>query len=326
MIDEDRDMRTPIEPLWQRLVAGVLRAVMRATLSRTLSADLPVATQRRRLLMATRLTLAPRGIDFSAGRCGGVPGEWVTGRGTQQSRGAVLYLHGGGYATGAPATHRAVTGHLAARCQARVFAADYRLAPECPFPAGLDDALAAYRGMLAEGLQPSEIVIGGDSAGGGLTLAVALQLRSLGEAMPRALVLFSPWVDLTGEQADTQAAEIMLTPALLSKCASAYAAGRDLRDPLLSPLFADLRGLPPTLVQVGTDELLLPDSRRLRERLEIHGVPVRYEEYPRRWHVFQVNAGLLADADRALGSVARFIRDAGVGYGTGNRSTPPSAG
>ena len=300
------------ESTGQRIIAGVLRSVLRRMLGRAFQAGSPVEQQRRRLRQATRLAFLPRGPGFSAAVCGGVPGEWVAARPRGQATLTILYLHGGGYVAGSPRTHRVITGHLAAHCGARVFAADYRLAPELPFPAALDDAVAAYRGLLAEGLAPGDIVIAGDSAGGGLSVATALRLRELEQPLPRALVLFSPWIDLSLEQLPHAApGEVMLTPQWLAEGARAYVARTDARHPLVSPVFADLRGLPPTLVQVGTDELLLGDARRLHERLRAAGVAVRLEEYPRRWHVFQASAGLLADADRAIESVARFIRDGG---------------
>jgi acetyl esterase/lipase len=294
----------------QRFIAGVLRFVLRATLSRTFRAGLPVEQQRGRLRRVTRLTLPPRGASFAAAACGGVPGEWVTARGRAQAPLTLLYLHGGGYTTGSPATHRALTGHLAARCEARVFAADYRLAPEHPFPAALDDAVAAWRGLHDEGVEAGRIAIAGDSAGGGLAVATALRLRELGEPMPRALVLFSPWVDLNLDRLPpAPPGEVMLTLPWVRECAQSYAGTTDTRHPLVSPVGADLRGLPPALIQVGTDELLLHDARRLHQCLKAAGVDSRLEEFPRRWHVFQANAGVLADADRALESVGRFLRE-----------------
>jgi len=291
-------------------IAALLRRVLRTTLRRTFRAGLPVLQQRRRLQWVTRLTLPPRRASFSAATCGGVPGEWIRARDDERAALTVLYLHGGGYTTGSPATHRALTGHLALRCDARVFAADYRLAPEHPFPAALDDAVAAFRGLLGAGVPAGRVAIAGDSAGGGLAVATALRLRELGEPMPHALVLFSPWADLTLDQlSPAPPGEVMLTLPWVIECAQAYAAGADPRHPLMSPVAADLRGLPPTLIQVGTDELLLPDSRRLHARLQAAGVASRLQEFPQRWHVFQANAGVLADADRALEAVGRFLRE-----------------
>lgn len=297
-------------PAGQRAVPAVLRAALRLGFSRTFRAGLPVERQRARLRTLARLTLAPGGVGFAPAPCGGVPGEWVRVRGAQLGPTTILYLHGGGYCTGSPRTHRAITGSLAVLCAARVFVADYRLAPEHPHPAAVDDAVAACRGLLGEGVAAGDLVIAGDSAGGGLAVATALRLRETGLPQPRALVLFSPWVDLTlAELGPPPPGEVMLTLPWVRECAAAYLAGHDPRGPLVSPLGADLRGLPPTLIQAGTDELLLPDARRLHQRLGEAGVTVRLEEYVARWHVFQASAGVLADADRALESVARFLRD-----------------
>lgn len=309
MREADLRIRETGETSYQRAVAGVLRSVLKLTLGRTFRAGLPIDTQRRRLRWVTRLTLPPRGSDFEPADCGGVPGEWTRVVDGPAPSLTFLYLHGGGYCTGAPSTHRAITGHLAKLCGARVFTPDYRLAPEHPFPGAVDDAVAAFRGLVAQGADPASIVVAGDSAGGGLSVATALRLRELLLPQPRALVLFSPWVDLTLEQTGPPPpGEIMLRLSWVRECARAYVAAGDPRDLLASPIGADLRGLPPTLIQVGTDELLLNDSRRLHRKFQADGVRVDYEEYPRRWHVFQANAGMLADADRALESVARFVK------------------
>jgi acetyl esterase/lipase len=301
------------EPWHERLVAGALRLALRTLLMPTFRPGRPVGEQRRRLERIGRLMPAPRGVTFEAGRCGGVRGEFVRTSRPPESPGRVLlYLHGGAYCLGSPATHRAIAGRLARLTGSVAFVADYRLAPEHPFPAALDDAVAAYRGLLELGHGASDISIVGDSAGAGLTLATAVALRDAGLALPRALVAFSPWVDLG--QVDRGAVppgEVMISPAWVAECAGWYLGGRESTEPLASPIHADLRGLPPTLIQVGMDEVLLPDSRRLHAALVAAGVVTRLETFPRRWHVFQANAGVLADADRALASVARFIEARG---------------
>ena len=302
---------TERESAGQALLAAILRGALRLTLRRTFRAGVPWERQRSRMLKVTRVTLPPRGTRFEPGTCGGIPGEWVHARSGAQPTLTILYLHGGGYCLGSPATHRALTGHLAVRCNARVFAADYRLAPEHPFPAAVEDAVAAYRGLLAQGISAHDLVIAGDSAGGGLSVAAAVRLRELGVPLPRALVLFSPWTDVSLAQLPPPPpGEVMIAPPWITECARAYVGAGDPHHPLASPVNADLRGLPSTLVQVGTDEILLGDSRRLHERLRAAGVAASREEYPRRWHVFQVNAGVLADADRALASVAAFTQRA----------------
>jgi epsilon-lactone hydrolase len=299
------------EPLLERFVAAVHRRLLRTLILPTFRAGRPIAQQRMRLHRISRLMLAPRGVEFRATHVGGIPGELVAVKNPPDGSAGrvVLYLHGGAYCVGSPQTHRTITGHLARSAQARVFAADYRLAPEHPFPAALDDAVAAYRGLLAEGHATGSITLAGDSAGGGLALATALRLRSDGVEAPGGLVLFSPWVDLCRQHAEPPARnEVMLSGAWTAECARHYLAGRDAAQPLVSPIGADLRGLPPTLVQVGTDEALFDDSQRLHAALQSAGVAAALQVYPRRWHVFQANAGLLADANRALASAGRFIR------------------
>jgi acetyl esterase/lipase len=293
----------------ERLVAAVLRTVLRATLLPTFRSGRPIPEQRRRLELITRLTLPARGVVYAAASCGGVPGEFVHARDVAPGSGAILYLHGGAYCVGSHVTHRSVSSHLARRTDANIFVADYRLAPEHPCPAAVDDAIAAYRGLREQGWAPGQVAFVGDSAGGGLALAAALKLRELGELLPAALVLFSPWVDLGNpDRGAPPPGEIMISLPWVQECARLYLAGRDARDPLASPIQGDLRGLPPTLIQAGQDEILLQDSRRLHAALVAANVPAQLAEYPRRWHVFQANAGVLADADRALESVAGFLR------------------
>jgi acetyl esterase/lipase len=296
------------ETISQRALAAVLRGALNLALKPGFRAGRPIEQQRRWLERVARLTLVPREAVFTAATVGGVPGEWVSGRGLASPHRVILYLHGGAYCVGSPLTHRALTGNLALAVEARVFVADYRLAPEHPFPAALDDAVAAYEGLLANGHEPSGLVIAGDSAGGGLTAATALRLRELGRPLPSALVLFSPWTDLSlAELGPEPPGEPMITRPWVAECAGFYLRGHDPHDPLASPVFGDLSGLPATLVQVGSDEVLLPDSQRLHARLRDGGVDSTLSVYPGRWHVFQTHAGMLADADLALAEVGRFL-------------------
>jgi acetyl esterase/lipase len=295
----------------QSLIAALLRAVLRTTLLPAFNPRRSIADQRRRIGLVTRLTLPARGVDFTPATCNGVPGEFAHVRGRTVASGAVLYLHGGAYCLGSPTTHRSITSHLARRAAASVFAADYRLAPEHPFPAALEDAVAAYRGLLVQGCSPALMALAGDSAGGGLALALALRLRQLGEPLPAVLVLLSPWVDLgRPDRGPVPGGEVMVSLPWIEECARLYLGGTDPAEPLASPIHGDLRGLPPVMLQVGTDEILLQDSQRLHAALVQAGVAVELQQYPRRWHVFQANAGVLADADRALERAARFLRRA----------------
>jgi acetyl esterase/lipase len=281
----------------ERIVAPLLRLALRLALKPVLSPDVPIARQRRR---AERLAgfVRPRiAVAVEPGAVGGVPGEWL--RPPDATPGAtILYLHGGGYCVGAAATHRTVTMHLAQATRLTVFAADYRLAPEHAHPAADEDARAACAALARRGA----LVVAGDSAGGGLALATALAAR---EPALAALVLFSPWIDLAAARANI-AKETMLSARWLDACARHYLGGAT----PASPLDADLRGLPPILIQAGTDELLHQDAIRLHDALDAAGVAVRCEIVPGRWHGFQLHAGWLPSADAAIARAAAFIRTA----------------
>jgi epsilon-lactone hydrolase len=219
-----------------------------------------------------------------------VPGLWIT---TPAGRSRnILYFHGGGYALGSSRAHAEMASWIARAAQSRVFVLDYRRAPEYRFPAALEDALLAYRSMVGAGADPRMITVAGDSAGGGLTIALLASLRDRGESLPSSAVCISPWVDLemTGESIVSKASvDPLLTREGLQQFADWYLGGQDARHPLASPLHADLKGLPPLLIQVGTSEILLDDARRLAERAWAAGVRVtlsQYEDMPHVWHVF----------------------------------------
>jgi phosphinothricin tripeptide acetyl hydrolase len=223
----------------------------------------------------------------------------------------VLYLHGGGYVIGSPRSHRHLAAAIARAAGTAVLLADYRLAPEHPFPAALDDAVAAYQWLLGHGLAPGRIVVAGDSAGGGLTVATLLALRDRGLPRPAGGVCISPWVDLTcsGATYATKAAvDPIVTRESVAMMAQAYAGAGDPKAPLLSPLYADLRGLPPLLVQVGSDEVLLDDALGLGERARAAGVDVTVEEWPAMIHVWHWFLPMLAEAERAVGVIGSFVR------------------
>ena len=199
---------------------------------------------------------------------GGVTAEWITAPGAKLDR-AVVYLHGGGYIMGSVNSHRDMCERLSREAHARVLALDYRLAPEHPFPAALEDSIAAYRWLLTEGIQPQHIAIGGDSAGGGLTFATLVSLRDEGDPLPACAIPLSPWVEFEGTgDSITSRADIdpMVRQDLDLKMAKAYLDGGDLRNPLAAPIYADLKGLPPLLIQVGEREILFDDSSRMAEK------------------------------------------------------------
>lgn len=295
----------------ERLVAGLLRALLRVALKPVLSPRVPLTWQRRWLEAMARLTLPPRGVRFEPGTLAGVAGEWVLPAQPDTSEGTWLYLHGGAYCVGSPRTHRAITGTLARRSGRPVFVPDYRLAPEHPLPAALEDALACARAITGP------FLIAGDSAGGGLALATALALRDAGGRSPAGLMLLSPWADMAiPEEAPSPPGEAMLGAGWGRACGEHYRAGTPVADPRCSPLKADLRGLPPVLIQVGTDELLHADALHLHDALQAATVPVHCEVSQGRWHVFQLHAGVLPSATAALQRGADFARAAWAG-------TPP---
>jgi monoterpene epsilon-lactone hydrolase len=252
---------------------------------------------------------APPGLRVAPTTLGGVPAEAIEvddGPGPN----TFLHLHGGGYVMGDPAGSRGFTTVLALATRARVISLDYRLAPEHRFPAAVDDALAAYAALLASGVAPSRIAIGGESAGGGLAVAALLAIRDAGLRLPACAVALSPWVDLTcagGSHASRADRDPLLTQGILLEMADQYLFGQDPRAPQASPAVADLRGLPPLLIQVGADEVLLDDAITLAQRAEAAGVPTRLEVWPEMIHVWQMFAGALPEADDAIQKIAGFL-------------------
>lgn len=239
-------------------------------------------------------------------------GEWIEPQHPAPGRQPrlIFYLHGGGYYFCSPATHRAITFGLASRAAATVFALDYRLAPEHPFPAALDDSVAAYRALLAAGTDPGSIVIAGDSAGGGLALATLVALRDAGERLPAGAVLFSPWADLSASGdsiVSNHGQDPMFAGPSIAKAAKLYLGDTPPTHPLASPVYADLRGLPPLFVQVGSTEVLLDDSVRIAGNARAAGVPTHLRVWPRMPHVWQIFAPFLPEARRALSEAADFV-------------------
>ncbi|MBF9067400.1 alpha/beta hydrolase [Streptacidiphilus fuscans] len=252
---------------------------------------------------------APEGVAVRGTVLGGRPALELEPAGVT-GRGRLLYLHGGGYVIGSPDTHAGLVGELARRAGILATSVAYRLAPEHPFPAALDDGLAAYRELLEAGTDPRDLVVGGDSAGGGLILATLLAAREAGLPLPAAAVVFSPWADLTLSGASIRSkeeADPIFVEADLRDYADLYVGAGDRAQQLVSPLFADLAGLPPLLVQVGANEVLLDDAVRLAARAGAADVEVTLEIGAGLPHVFQHHYGRLDEADAALDRVARFF-------------------
>lgn len=241
---------------------------------------------------------------------GGVPAVEVRAGAGAPTAGTVLYLHGGAYAMGSAAASVGLVSEIARRAAATALSVDYRLAPEHPFPAAVDDALTAYRALLDRGTRAGSIAVTGESAGGGLALALLLAIRDAGLPQPSSATVLSPWTDLTqsgGTMATRAEADPALTRRALQVRAADYLAGADPRAPLASPLYADLRGLPPLLIQTGGREILLDDALRLAARAARADVPVTLQTFPGAPHVFQGFAPLVEEAACALDHVAAFI-------------------
>jgi acetyl esterase/lipase len=259
--------------------------------------------------MATRLRPARRVVIRHAS-IDGVDCDWLVPKACDDAS-VLLYLHGGAYVMGSRRSHRRLVSHIARASGVRALVPEYRLAPEHPFPAAVDDALAVYRALIAQGIDNERILLGGDSAGGGLATATLLALRDAGDAPPRALVLLSPWLDLggSGESIRTRAAvDPLFRPADMPAAAAYYCKKSQLREPLVSPVYADLCGLPPIFIQVGDDEILLSDSTRLADKVRHCGGDITLQIWPDMWHVFQFFIGQMPESNRAVRDIAKFIR------------------
>ncbi|MFD3586113.1 alpha/beta hydrolase [Streptomyces sp. NPDC058683] len=271
--------------------------------------DSDVSEQRRLLRELTSAQPLPADVIAKSTTLGGVPTTEITVDGVEP-RHVVLYFHGGVYVLGDAISAAGLAAQVGRRTGARVFSVDYRLAPEHPYPAAVDDALAAYEALLGDGVAPSDIVFAGESAGGGLVIATLLNARDHGLPLPAAAYVMSPYVDLTlaGPTMETKgAADPLLSRELLVPRVTDYTAGQDAALPLISPVFADLAGLPPLIIQVGTHEVLLDDAVRLAQQAAAADVEVTLEVTPRVPHVFQAYQPLLDEAGAALDSAGQFL-------------------
>ena len=253
----------------------------------------------------------PEGTRAEPVDADGVPAELIVTAGADENR-TLLYVHGGGYVMGSVATHRALVTRLSSASGARCLSLDYRLAPEHPFPAAVLDSVKAYRWLLGEGAKPGRLAIAGDSAGGGLTIATLVALRDDGVSLPACAVALSPWVDLegTGDSTVSRAdMDPMITDlSIVRRMADAYLNGESPRTPLASPLYADLAGLAPLLIQVGDAEVLLDDSTRIAERAKAAGVETELEVWEDMIHGFQSFADMLPEAQQAIDKIGRFLK------------------
>lgn len=269
-----------------------------------------IATMRAR--MEAQAAAPPEDVKVEPAELGGVPGEWVAAPGADAST-VLLYLHGGGYVLGSPATHRDLVARLSRASGLRAFLADYRLAPEHPFPAAVDDALAVYRAILASGVPAARVTVAGDSAGGGLSLALLVAIKAAGDPMPAAAATISPWTDLalTGGSIGSRAAIDPIIPGAdpIRFMAGQYLGSADAKHRLASPLYADFDGFPPLLIQVGTSEVLFDDAARVAARACEAGVPVVFEPWQDMIHVWHAFAALLPEGQLAIERMGAWLRE-----------------
>lgn len=271
------------------------------------SPEANIETARQGLEALSALTPVAQDITVEKVEIEGIAAEWVTAPNAVEDR-VFLYLHGGAYIMGSCNTHRYLASKLSRSTAARVLVPEYRLAPEHPFPAAIEDAVSVYRWLLNSGVSSKNIVIGGDSAGGGLTLATLLSLKDAGDPLPALAVLLSPWTDMegTGESMVTRAeVDPWLSPDATRLTPALYIRDLDPRHPLVSPIYADLTGLPSLLVHVGNDEILLSDAARLVDRARAAGVEVSFKVWDDMWHVFQTFA--IPEGQQAIDEIGEFV-------------------
>ena len=293
-------------PMTRSIRSEIVRQAVARQGTHLFRVDVPIRVQRA--VVARFSPPAPAGVRVRRVGSGAVRGEWLLPARVDSTNSTVLYLHGGGYCLGSARTHRALAGQIGLAARANVFTLDYRLAPEHPYPAALDDALAAYAWLRTSGC--AQVAVAGDSAGAGLALALAVVLRAR-DLLPAALVALSPWTDLacTGESLRSRAAvDPLLKPDYVRRMARAYLGTTDPHTAGASPLYAPLHGLPPTLIQVGDDEVLRDDAVRLAERMTLAGSPATLDIWPGMWHVWQLYAAYMPEGQRAIDQIGAFLQ------------------
>lgn len=286
----------------------LVRWVVRLLTRNRLTEGLAVEKQRKVMEQAAMLSFIPRSVVHQQSSMANIVVDWLRPKTADDGK-VILFLHGGGYVLGSLKTHGELAGKLAAAANINLAMPDYRLAPEHPFPAALDDALACFQALLASGLSADKILVAGDSAGGGLSLALLLKIKELGLEQPAGAYLISPLTDLTtsSESHTTRAeADPLLSHHWLSYGAEVYAGNEDLKHPMLSPLFAELSGLPPIMIQVGNDEILLDDSLQFAEKAHSQGVEINATVWPDMWHDFQAGGFGLPQQAEAISEFAAF--------------------
>ena len=293
--------------------ARVVHQMLRDQRSNAAAATSSPPSRAEQRALAERIgdsTAEPTGVVFEDVVAGGVPAQWVTPDGAATST-VMIYFHGGGYCFCSMRSHSRLVGHLAKAAGCRALNVDYRLAPEHPHPAALEDALAAYRWLLEQDVEPGHLAVAGDSAGGGLAVALLVKAREEGLPLPAAAVLMSPWVDLamTADSLTTRVdVDVRQDPAGTRWCANLFLDGQDPRDPYASPLYADLTGLSPLYIQAGDWDTLVDDSHRLAEAARRCGVDVRLDLFPEMLHAHQIWAGNMPEADDAIARIGSYLQ------------------
>jgi len=294
------------------LRAKFVRAVTGAYFASVDTKKVKVQSIRGRWHFFSKFLRVARGVKRKSDQINGLTAEWLAPKNAADNK-LILYLHGGAYIMGGCATHRQLVSHIARAAGVRALLPEYRLAPENPFPAAVDDAVGIYRTLLKGDYSARDIVIAGDSAGGGLTMATLLSLRDAGDPLPAAVCLLSPWLDLaaTGETMATNARkDPWFKPEDMPFVASYYCDKDQFKNPLASPLYGDFSGLPPIYFQVGEDEILLSDSVRAARKAEEAGGEVELEIWPGMWHVFQVFMRQMPESRAAIRKLGAFIHKA----------------
>jgi acetyl esterase/lipase len=292
------------------LRAKIVRTATGAYFAKIDARKADVQEMRRKWHAFSNILGTAKGVNIQTAEVAGLHSEWLAPDDACNDK-LILYLHGGAYIMGNCATHRQMVSYIAKAASVRTLLPEYRLAPEHAFPAAIDDAVRLYRSLLADGYLPDDIVIMGDSAGGGLTMATLLSLRDAREPLPAAACLISPWLDLTasGESMSSRAhKDPWFKPADMPVVTSYYCRDDQLRHPLVSPVFADLDGLPPLYIQVGSDEILLSDSTRAADKVRATGGDVEIEIWPGMWHVFQVFVHQVPESRQAVRKLGEYVR------------------
>ena len=281
----------------------------RAILKISSNYNKPLDQLREKLVKDTKFLKPPKDVEITPVNAAGVPAEWVTPAHSISEK-VMIYLHGGGYVMGSPATHRSLVARLAKACGIRTLSVDYRLAPEHPFPAALEDSLVVYQWIQDQGVSSKNIIIAGDSAGGGLTLATLVSLRDDNLPLPAMALCISPWTDLTltGESITTCTDIDPYISHDLLKLGTHYVGNHAPQNPLVSPFYADLKGLPPLLIHAGSDEVLLSDTTRLAESARRANVDASVKIWERMWHDFHMWAPYLPEANQALEEIDEFVK------------------